>query len=106
MGERSVVIMSKTLQLDIREKFLNKDNCILEARMLVNAKRVDMVIQECAEEIYAHTVAYYSAKSLEKLNIKCDWLTRHADPIDLEDGGDKPLRKVVYKLIWNVIPSR
>lgn len=96
----------KTLQLDVREKFLYKDNCTLEARMLVNAKRITMDIQECAEEIYAHTIAYYSAKSLEKFNIKCDWLTSHSNPIDLEDGGDKPVRKVIYKLIWNVIPSR
>lgn len=96
----------RAIAIPVDKKFLRKASSMVQARMLVSSRQIDMNIQECAEEIYAHTVVFYCLDTLKKIHINCSWLINHANPIDLEDGGDKPYRKVIYKLIWKLIPSR
>lgn len=55
---------------------------------------LQMEVTECAQEIYAHAWAYY--------HIPIRWIRSHADPIDLQDGGDTRFRKLVYKIIWMI----
>ena len=97
----------KKVHIPVDRIFLDKDRSMIEARMLVNSRRIDMSIQECAEEIYSHAIMFYWAMWLkEKLHINWKWLIKHANPIDMEDGGDTKHRKIIYKLIWLMIPSR
>ena len=96
----------KKVHIPVEEKYLIKDNCIIEARMLINVKNLKMTVQECAEEIYAHTVMYYCSEKIKKLHIDWKWLSDHANPIDMEDGGDAKHRKIVYKTIWLMVPSK
>ena len=96
----------KIISIPVQKEYLKKSACIVKARMLVSSNQISMDIQECAEEIYAHTVVYYCADSLKKYHINFEGIINHANPIDLEDGGDTKPRKILYKLIWKVIPSR
>lgn len=93
--------MKRTLAIPVLSKYLVKRECLLKAKNILFHNEIDMKLEPLAEEIFAHTVLYYIAKFL---NWK--WLLLHANPIDLEDGGDKPHRKIIYKIIWIIIPSR
>lgn len=94
--------MKKTLQLPVSRTYLSKPICLAKANELVTTGQIDMNVQECAEEIYAHTVIYYEGiKIQKKFNSKIvNELINHANPIDLEDGGDTKARKLAYKAIW------
>lgn len=97
----------KTTSVIVEEKFLNKTICITHARMLVSSKKIDMDIKDCAKEIYAHAVIYYSLQTLIKYHIPCPkYLIEHANPIDLTDGTDTKARTKIYNLIWTLVPSR
>ena len=67
---------------------------------------MNIEVHECAEEIYAHTVMYYFAMKLKKIHIYWRWLILHANPIDMQDNGDALHRKIIYKIIWILIPSK
>ena len=90
------------LSLKVRREFLDKDECIAEARRLLSEgyiKNMDEI--QLAHEIRFHALAYYFCE-------KAGWLKSikaQADPIDLDDGGDKGFRKAVYAASW-MIPAR
>ena len=81
------------VQLSVTEELLDRAVCISKARSVI-ADGVDMSLEECAEEIYAHTWFFY------RLPFK--WVRSHADPIDLHDGGDTRFRKWVFRRIWRL----
>lgn len=102
MEKTVTMVDDKTyIQLKVDRRYLNKSYCLEAAATLIDTEGLlKMDIRECAYEIYAHTVAYYFAEKLKKFNMKLDWLISHANPIDLEDGGDKPWRKAAYRVLW------
>ena len=99
--------MGKKFSIPVKKDYLEKPKCIMEARYLVEDRHLQMSIQECAEEIYGHTVAYFCANKIRNIHLSCiqDLIAR-ANPIDLEDGGDTKKRKVMFKTIWCIVPSR
>lgn len=80
------------MRLYFTKAFLRKSKCIEEAKRVVRLHGVKMDIKECAEEIYFHAWAYY--------HIPFRWIKERAMPVDLEDGGDRWYRKIVYRLVW------
>lgn len=94
------------IQLEVSKDYLNKDNCLRKANELVSSGQLDMDVQDCAEEIFAHAVIFYGCEKLSKLHMNLTWLKDHANPIDLEDGGDKPERMFAYQVIWEFIPGK
>lgn len=91
------------ISIPVEERYKRKEECVREARLLV-ARGLDMSVDDCAKEIYAHARIYWEADSLRSSLPKypkvLDWLAEHANPIDLADGGDLPSRRIVYDLIW------
>ena len=97
--------MKRSISIPNDKKYLIKENCLDEARKLVTSGKIDMEIKECAKEIFAHAVVLYSTSMIKPIADKCKYIKEHADPIDLEDGGDTPERQRMYRLIWDVVPS-
>ena len=87
----------------MEEKFLNKDYCLDKAKLIYNIKKLDMSVIDIAKELYAHAVLYYYGNKLKDNNNLKRYIIEHCERIDLEVGGDKPARKIVYNLIWLLI---
>ena len=95
----------KVFALPVKHEYLNKKVCIEKAKDL--APRININKHWCAEEIFAHAVMFYGAEKLnKKFHLGLHWILRHADPIDLEEGGDSKHRIIVYRLIWRLVPSK
>ena len=85
------------LKIPVRREYLNKKACLREARKLKRAGKLrNMSKRQIAREIYFHAV----------MNDYCDrtgkhrhW-KKHADPINLRDGGDTLLRRAAYMACW------
>ena len=94
------------VSLSPRREYLNKSYCLNYSKNLISRGMVkDMTPLEVAQEIYAHTVMYYAYSSYRFVGIGEDIrreLLEHANPIDIEDGGDSFGRKAVYGIIWNM----
>lgn len=77
---------------------INVNHLLLDKRESLHVAKticflgLQMDTRECAQEIYAHAWAYY--------HIPIRWIRRHADPVDLKDGGDTRFRKLIYRMIW------
>ena len=97
--------MKKHISIPNKRDYLVKENCLVEARKLVTSGKIDMEIKECAKEIFAHAVVLHAATMITPIAEKCKYLIEHADPIDLEDGGDTPERQRLYRIIWDAVPS-
>lgn len=91
----------RTIAIKVRGDYKSKIKCLARARELIEANKITMDLQKLAEEIYAHYFLYIIGTK-----IHWNWLIIHANPIDLEDGGDKWYRQLGYKIIWIIIPSR
>ena len=90
------------ISIKVRKEFLDRAECIALARRILSEgyiKNMDEI--QLAQEIRFHALTYYFCE-------KAAWLKgmkAHADPIDLDDGGDKGFRKAVYAASW-MIPAR
>ena len=60
--------------------------------------------KQIAKEIYFHAVAYYTALFLERFHIHMNYIKKHAEIVDLTDGGDKLFRRFCYYILW-LFPS-
>ena len=95
----------KTFTLPVKYEYLNKRVCKDKAKVI--SPKIYIERQMCAEEIFAHAVMFFGAEKINrKFHIHLNWILRHADPIDLEEGGDSLHRRIVYRLIWKLVPSR
>ena len=93
--------MSK-ISVKVRREFLGKQACLAEACRILSEGHLDNMNEiQLAREIRFHALAYYFCD-------RTGWLKSmkaHADPIDLEAGGDTLLRRIVYTVSWK-IPER
>jgi len=96
---------SKYIQLEMDIKYREKRNCLLKAEELISNNIVKgMSNKKLAKEIFAHAVAYYNAEDFGKIPIIgrriYNYLIKHANPIDIVDGGDTFIRKLEYNIVW------
>ena len=89
----------KKFSISADGRFLNKKNCIEEAdRILANRHVEGMSRTRLAKEIYFHASVYDFCTRTGRLN----WFRARANPIDLNDGGDRLFRRVCYHLYWRL----
>jgi hypothetical protein len=59
--------------------------------------------KQLASEIYFHAVIYYRFRKPGLFRASfAKWAVRHADPVNLRDGGDRILRRIIYSACWAV----
>lgn len=94
----------KTYAVSMSGKYKNKDNCLSKATQIINNGYITgMTKLQIAQEIYAHAIIYYNADAARSLIGNEDvfgYLMDHANPVNLEDGGDTWARRMAYSAIW------
>ena len=87
----------KTHSIRVRKEFLSKDACMEEARKIISDGKISGMSElQLAREIYCHALAFFLSDKIPPLR----WVKKYADPIDMRDGGDKPLRRAVFAASW------
>lgn len=85
--------------MPVLRHYMNKEDCLAEAERILREGIIDgMKREELAEEIYFHAV-------IHDVCMKTGLFTRtraHADPIDLNDGGDTPFRRLCFHMVWKL----
>ncbi len=90
------------ISIKVRKELLNKKESLAEARKLLSECHINNMDEiQLAREIRFHALAYYFCERTGFLK----GMKAHADPIDLNDGGDTGFRKVIYAASW-MIPAR
>ena len=93
--------LRKTFHTPAAVSLLKRKNCLKKAEEIINEKLISgMSREEIAKELYFHASVYHICRFLAKYRIRFRWLLRHADPIDLADGGDVWYRRAVFNLWW------
>ena len=81
------------ISVRVRREFLDRDACLSEARRILSEGHIrNMNEIQLAREIRFHALAYYFCE-------RTGWFSNmkaHADPIDIDDGGDTFFRRVIY----------
>ena len=91
--------MKRTVSLRIEPQYLSKEECLKKADVLISRGALDMDLKEIAREIYCHAKVYYLFKKLPDISF-VRWILRHADPIDMADGGDRLPQRLFFRLVW------
>ena len=87
----------KTYSIKVRKEFLRKDACMEEARKIISEGRISGMSElQLAREIYCHALAFFLCDKILPLR----WVKKYADPIDMQDGGDKPHRRAAFAASW------
>ncbi len=96
-----VIPMGKKLY---SRKYCNR----LAKRLLAKGKISGMTLKELACEIYAHAYVYFNFRFvppfLRGVKPFRSVYKSVSDGVDLEDGGDKLLRRIGYRVIW-ILPA-
>lgn len=93
----------KVLSVNVRKDFLNKNVCMDEARKIVSEKKISGMSElQLAREIYFHALAFFICDKIFFLR----WIKRFADPIDMQDGGDTPLRRCIFAASWIITKGK
>ncbi len=100
-------VKKTTIKLAMSTLYVNKENCEELAKSLLGDKWiVDMTKEELSAEIYAHAYFYYLLDSLPDFVSELPGISRISNSvsngIDLENGGDSAVRKVVYSLVFKL----
>ena len=95
--------MDKKVSIPVRREFLDKQECLKEARELFHEGNLrGMNEKQIARELYSHAVVYYFCDRTGKFSFFKD----HASPIDMRDGGDNPLMRAAFAACWVLRPVR
>lgn len=95
----------KTLNLEMKECYYDKKECIVEAQKIFDSKKITgMTVMQIAEEIYTHAFVFVNFHFLPA-KVRETALARRifnsaANGVDLEDNGDTVKRRICYFLIW------
>ena len=90
------------ISIKVRRELLDKDECLAEARKILAEGHINNIDEiQLAHEIRFHALAYYFCEKTGLMK----GMKAHADPIDLDDGGDTGFRRAVYAASWK-IPAR
>lgn len=98
---------SKRINLEMKSIYINKENCVDLAKMLLNDGVIeDMSVEGLAAEIYTHASIYYVFESLpsffQKLPGFSSVYRSVSNGIDLEDGGDTFTRQIAYAVVYKL----
>lgn len=98
----------RTYIIDMSSDYRDKNKCMDEAYYIYIHDLISGMSENAiAKEIYAHAVIYYILIRFANKGYRfIDNILHHCDPIDLEDGGDKWYRKIIYEIIWLIMPSK
>ena len=87
------------ISIKVRKGLLDKDESLSEARKILSEGHINNMDElHLAREIRFHALAYYFC---EKTGFP-KGMKAHADPIDLNDGGDTGFRRAVYAASWRI----
>ncbi len=85
------------LSIRVKKDFLNKESCINEARRILSEGLIrNMSELQLAREIYFHALAFHFCERTGMFRM----VKKHADPIDLADGGDRLFMKIIFAASW------
>ena len=89
--------MEKKVSIPVRREFLDKQECLKEARKLLREGTLrGMNEKQIARELYSHAIVYYFCDRTGGFS----FLKEHASPIDMRDGGDKPFMRAAFAACW------
>ena len=92
----------KTYSISVKREYLDKSVCLAEAGRILREGHIECMTEgQLAKEIFFHTLVYYACDRYGML----PGLKEHADPIDLEDRGDRLHRRIAFAASW-AIPVR
>ena len=95
--------MEKKVSIPVRREFLDKQECLKEARELLHEGTLRGMNEiQIARELYSHAVVYYFCDRTGKFA----FFKEHASPIDMHDGGDNPLMRAAFTACWVLRPFR
>lgn len=78
---------------------MNKKDCLAEAGRILEAGHIEgMSREDLAEEIFFHAVVNDICVRTGMFK----WAKFHADPIDLNDGGDTAFRRFCFRMMWKL----
>ena len=87
------------LSIRVRKEYLDKDLCMAEARKILSEGKVRRMSElQLAREIYFHALAFFFCERTGLMPI----IKKHADPIDISDGGDYLVMRLVYFFFWMI----
>ncbi len=87
------------LSIRVRKEYLDKDLCMAEARKILSEGKVRKMSElQLAREIYFHALAFFFCERTGLMPI----IKKHADPIDISDGGDYLVMRLVYFFFWMI----
>ena len=99
----------KTLRIPMNKRLYGRNACRIIAEKLLESGRIDsMTENQLACEIFAHAYVFYNfrfvPKKIAQTGLFKKILRSASDGVDLEDGGDKLVRRIAYRMIW-LMPS-
>ena len=85
--------MEKKVSIPVRREFLDKQECLKEARKLLREGTLrGMNEKQIARELYSHAIVYYFCDRTGRFS----FLKEHASPIDMRDEGDNPFMRAAF----------
>ena len=99
--------MKKRYAVRVHERMRLKKECMDIAQQFIAEGRITgMSTLSLAQELYFHAWFSSTFGKYKGVNRSLDSLLLHADPADLEDGGDKWYRRCAYGIIWYLTKGR
>lgn len=87
--------------LEVIPQYRDKEICMTTAKQIIRSGTVNgMTVLDIAKEIYSHATIFYYASWLHDHGLRQQYLLEHSNPIDIMDGGDTIIRKIIYNVIW------
>lgn len=87
--------------LEVIPQYRDKETCMTTAEQIIRSGKVGgMTALDIAKEIFSHATIFYCASWLHDHGLRQQYLLEHSNPIDIMDGGDTIIRKIIYNVIW------
>ncbi len=85
------------LSIRVKREFLKKESCINEARRILSEGKIRKMSElQLAREIYFHALAFFFCERTGMFR----FVKKHADPIDMVDGGDRLIMRLLFYIAW------
>lgn len=97
--------MKKYMNIPMEKALYNRKNCRMMAEDIKDSARIEgMSLSQLSCEIFAHAFVFYNFRfipeKIKNLSIFKSVYNSVANGVDLEDNGDKLLRRIAYRIIW------
>ena len=98
----------KYLNIGMYADYNNKKKCFEKAKEIIENKQITgMTVKQLAAEIYTHGFIYYRydrlPKFIKNFSLAKRFYNSCDNGVDLEDGGDRWYRNVVYRIIYMIL---